>query len=282
MSAAPPRGEAGAPDGPGAPRQPDRPAKPALPPLLRPQWPAPASVQAAMSLRGGGVGAAPFDSLNLGGAVGDAPQAVAENRRRFAAALGAEPVWLRQVHGATVLRLGAGDTDAGALPPADAAWTDAPRVACAVLVADCLPVLLCRRDGRAVAAAHAGWRGLSGGVLEATVQALCDGTRCAARDLLAWIGPGIGPQRFEVGADVLQAFGAPGQGDPAFAWRPRADGSPRWLADLPVLARRRLQACGVGWVGAHGGCTFGAASDFFSFRRDGRTGRMAAAIWLRG
>jgi YfiH family protein len=260
--------------------------------LLRPGWPAPPGVGAAMSLRHGGVGSGPFDPLDLGdgtgtGTGGDDPARLAENRRRFAAAIGARPVWLRQVHGSAVLRLQADAQDA-VLPPADAAWTDVPGLACTVRVADCLPVLLCRRDGAAVAAAHAGWRGLAAGVIPATVAALCEGSGCAPADLLAWIGPGIGPQRFEVGADVLQAFGAqaaPETGDPAFAWAPRPDGTPRWRADLAALARRSLARCGVADVTVHGGCTATDASAFFSFRRDGptgRTGRMAAAVWRRG
>lgn len=251
-----------------------------LPPLLRPDWSAPPGVFAGMSLRAGGVSTGPWTSLNLGGAVGDDAAAVAENRARFTAALGARPVWLRQVHGAQVVRLHADAVDSP-LPAADAAWTSEPGVACAVLVADCLPVLMALRDGRAVAAAHAGWRGLAAGVLEATVQALCAGTGAAPRDIVAWLGPCIGPRQFEVGADVLAAFGqAPAAPDVAlFVSRPRSDGSPRWLADLPRLARERLRGAGVELVSEAGACTVEDASSFFSFRRDGITGRHAAAIW---
>ncbi|MFO1273522.1 MAG: peptidoglycan editing factor PgeF [Rubrivivax sp.] len=240
---------------------------------MQPEWAAPASVGALMSTREGGVSAAPWDSLNLGVAVGDDPAAVAENRRRFARALGAEPVWLRQVHGARVVRAGT-DTDL----VADAAWTDARGIACVVQVADCLPVLLARRDGAAVAAAHAGWRGLAGGVLEATVQALCAGTGCLPAELVAWLGPCIGPGRFEVGADVLAAFP---QAPDRFVFRPRPDGAERWLADLPGLARDRLQAAGVSAIAGGGWCTVEDRTRFFSFRRDGTTGRMAAAVWRR-
>lgn len=251
-----------------------------LPPLLRPHWPALPGVFAGMSLRAGGVSVGPWTSLNLGGAVGDDAAAVAENRARFAAALGARPVWLQQVHGARVVRLHGGAADA-ALPPADAAWTSHPGVACAVLVADCLPVLMALRDGSAVAAAHAGWRGLAAGVLEATVQALCAGTGAAPRDIVAWLGPCIGPRQFEVGADVLAAFGqAPAASEAAlFVGRLRFDGSPRWLAHLPRLARQRLQGAGVALVSEAGACTVEDVSSFFSFRRDGVTGRHAAAIW---
>jgi hypothetical protein len=251
-----------------------------LPPLLRPDWRAPPGVRAAMSQRTGGVSVGPWASLNLGGAVGDDPAAVAENRSRFVAALGARPVWLRQVHGTGVLRLhgSAPDTVATA---ADAAWTTEPGVACAVLVADCLPVLMALRDGRAVAAAHAGWRGLAAGVLEATVDALCTGTGAGPGDVVAWLGPCIGPQAFEVGPDVLLAFGEqPGAADAVrFVARPRGDGSTRWLANLPLLARDRLARAGVHEVSAAGACTMEQTSRFFSFRRDGVTGRGAAAIW---
>lgn len=237
-----------------------------------------------MSLRGdgpyGGASGAPWASLNLGGGVGDEPAAVSENRARFASALGARPVWLRQVHGVHVLYLNARDKG-GELPPADAAWTTEPGLACTVLVADCLPVLFAARDGRAVAAAHAGWRGLAAGVLEATVEALCRGADLEPSELLAWLGPAIGPREFEVGADVLQAFGEhPAAPDPQrFKPRPRPDGAPRWLANLPQLARERLRSAGVRDVSADGRCTVEDASAFFSFRRDGVTGRMAAAVW---
>lgn len=253
---------------------------PAAAPLLRPGWAMPPGVQAGMSTRAGGVSTGACAAMNLGVAVGDAPAAVAENRARFEAALGARPVWLRQVHGHTVLHLQA-DSDSHPDTPADAAWTRERGIACTVQVADCLPVLFALRDGSAVAAAHAGWRGLAGGVLEATVQALCAGTGAAPADVQAWLGPCIGPRQFEVGAEVLQAFGDdPGQPDPGrFVYRARPDGAARWLANLPALAAARLQALGVGAVTAEGACTVEDASRFFSFRRDGVTGRMAAAIW---
>jgi YfiH family protein len=229
-----------------------------------------------MSLRVGGVSAAPWDSLNLGGAVHDEPAAVAQNRRLFEAAIGARPVWLRQVHGRDVQRL----TRQAAGPgfAADAAWTTETGVACAVLVADCLPVLMAASDGRAVAAAHAGWRGLAAGVLEATVQALCSGAGLAPADITAWLGPCIGPRRFEVGAEVLQAFGRRAA-DAAFVERRRPDGSLRWLANLPLLATQRLAAVGVANTVIDGSCTVEDPSRFFSFRRDGLTGRMVAAVW---
>lgn len=230
-----------------------------------------------MSTRVGGVSAAPFDSLNLGRSAGDEAAAVAENRRRFTAALGgARPVWLSQVHGARVLRLRADDDAASVAPAADAALTTDPGVACTVMVADCLPVLFAAPGGRGVAAAHAGWRGLAAGVLEATVDALCAAVACAPEELCAWLGPAIGPRRFEVGADVVEAFG----GGPRFVARPRADGTLRWLADLPGLAGDRLRAAGLSRISGGELCTVEDASRFFSFRRDGITGRMAAAVWL--
>ena len=261
-----------------------------LPDALCPDWPAPPGVRALMSTRAGGVSAAPFDSLNLRpaalpGAHLDDPAAVAENQRRFSAALDAVPVWLDQVHGAEVVRLDAAHVRPGApLPRADASISTEPGIACTVLVADCLPVLFCSRQGDVVGAAHAGWRGLAGGVLEATVVAMAEASGRGPADIIAWLGPCIGPQAFEVGADVLLAFGAtPGAQDaPCFRYAPRPDGSPRWRADLPGLARARLQAAGVDAV--HGGrwCTFSDASRFFSFRREPRTGRLAAAVALVG
>lgn len=241
------------------------------PPLLTPDWAAPPGVGAAMSTRSGGVSSGPYRSANLGTAVGDDPAAVAENRRRFAVAIGARPVWLQQVHGAQVLRVGAADADAPPLP-ADAAWTDEPGVACTVQVADCLPVLLATRDGSVIGAAHAGWRGLSAGVLEATLDAM----RCDPRTILAWLGPAIGPASFEVGEEVRSAFLA-GWPEAQAAFRP--NDRKRWLCDLYLLARQRLAARGITDVHGGGWCTLRDAQRFFSFRRDGRTGRMAALLW---
>jgi YfiH family protein len=235
-----------------------------------------------MSTRHGGVSTGPWGALNLGVACADDPAHVTTNRQRFAAALGAQPVWLRQVHGTAVLRLEAGSISAD-LPPADAAWTTATGIACAVQVADCLPVLLSTRDGRAVAAAHAGWRGLAAGVLQATVASMQQGAGVQPGELLAWLGPCIGPAEFEVGADDLQACAQdPAAPDPRFFLRhDRADGSKRWLADLPAMAGAALQQAGVPVqaIRAAGRCTVAEPSDFFSFRRDGITGRMAAGIW---
>lgn len=248
------------------------------PAILRPDWDAPAGVHAAFSLREGGVSAAPWQSLNLGVHVGDDPAHVAENRSRLRAALQlpAEPLWLDQVHGNDVL-----DADAGAAvapiaadgrPRADAVVTRRAGVVCCIQVADCLPVLLAAPDGSVLGAAHAGWRGLAGGVIENTVRAM--GTPPA--QLRAWLGPAIGPRKFEVGDDVRAAFLAQ-DAAAARAFVPGAGG--RWLCDLPALARARLAALGVRSVAGGQWCTVTDAQQFFSHRRDGRSGRMAALLW---
>lgn len=242
--------------------------------LLRPAWPAPRGVHAAFSLRTGGSSAPPWASLNLGTHVGDDLAAVTENRRRLALALDlpAEPLWLEQVHGVQVWR----PLPEQPVPPpprADAIVVDRPGVVAAIMVADCIPVLLCDRAGSIVAAAHAGWRGLAAGVLERTVAAM---DRPAA-ELLAWLGPAIGAARFEVGEEVREAFPS-GAGAPQ-RFRPGRTG--RWLCDLPGLARDRLQALGVGAVSGGEWCTASDPERFFSHRRDApRTGRMAALVWL--
>ncbi len=235
-----------------------------------PGWPAPARVRAACTLRTGGASGGPFASFNLADHVGDDAAAVAANRARLRSALQlpADPLWLTQVHGCEVARF-----DGTARPAADAAVSTRPGEACAVLVADCLPVLFTDRAGTCVAAAHAGWKGLAGGVLERTIEAL----PAAPGTLMAWLGPCIGPTAFEVGADVRDLFIA-AQADARQDFRPHADG--RWLADLWSLARRRLAAAGVGAVYGGQGCTYSEPRRFYSFRRDGMTGRMAALVWL--
>lgn len=253
----------------------------ALPDALRPRF-AMGGVGALMSTRAGGVSTGPYASLNLGTSVGDDPRAVAENRARFAAALdGAVPVFLRQVHGTRVVRLRAAEAHSGAPEEADASLCTEFGVACVVQVADCLPVLFAAPAGRGVAAAHAGWRGLSAGVLEATLAALCRAAACGPREVEAWLGPCIGPRRFEVGADVLEGFGAD-PSRPAARFVPHGPG--KWLADLPGLARDRLSAQGVSAIGGGDWCTVEDESRFFSHRRDvargTRGGRLAAAIWI--
>ncbi|HEU5297207.1 MAG TPA: peptidoglycan editing factor PgeF [Burkholderiaceae bacterium] len=248
---------------------------------LIPDWHADARVGARVTTRAGGVSAPPWDSMNLGLGSGDARESVLANRERLAAAIGATPVFMRQVHGARVIRVDADSARADA-QEADASWTDMPGVACTVLVSDCLPVLLAAPRARAVGAAHAGWRGLSAGVVEACARAVCSAAACAPHELAAWLGPCIGRDAFEVGADVLVAFGiAPAAGDrPRFRYAPRADGDARWRADLAGLARDRLAALGVTRVSGGTWCTVQDRSRFFSFRRDGVTGRMAAAVWI--
>lgn len=255
---------------------------------LAPQWPAPPGVHALCSTRLGGVSQPPWDRLNLGDHVGDDPVAVARNRALWAGRLDAHPVFLQQVHGSDVLRLDPHSPDGA---QADACYTTQPGLACTMMVADCLPVLLCDARGgdRArVGAAHAGWRGLSGvasptgaGVLEA-IAAHFEPERT-----LAWLGPCIGPQAFEVGAEVKAAFERvdPGCASLFVAKAPAPDGSePKWLADLSGLARRRLSALGITQVygndGSPGWCTVTQASLFFSHRRDRISGRLAASIWL--
>lgn len=250
---------------------------------LRPDWPADARVGALMTTRAGGVSRGAYAAMNLGAAVGDDPEAVAENRRRLETACGAQPVFLRQVHGPRVVRL---ESLAPGEPPpeADASVTARPGLACTVLVADCLPVLFAAPEGRAVGAAHAGWRGLAGGVLQVTVREVCELADCEPTEVQAWIGAGIGPEAFEVGADVLQAFeGVAASDAPRFRPKgPAADGSPRWWADLPALAGDVLRGAGVGSVSGGRWCTVAEPSRFFSFRRDRVTGRMGAAVWICG
>jgi polyphenol oxidase len=242
--------------------------------VLKPKWPVPHHVHAAFTLRQGGVSASPYDSLNVGAHVGDAADRVSENRRRVRRELSlpAEPAWLEQVHGAAVCDLDEAPTverHAGA----DAVLTRRAGNVCVVQVADCLPVLLAARDGTAVAAVHAGWRGLAAGVLEAALAAL----GVEPHRLLAWLGPAIGPEHFEVGAEVRSAFLARDAGAAA-AFSANARG--RWQCDLAALARGRLGASGVAAVFGGEWCTYASPQQFFSYRRDGQCGRMAALIWI--
>jgi YfiH family protein len=243
------------------------------PGLIIPQWPAPVNVQAATTTRQGGVSKPPFDSLNMAGHVGDDPAAVAANRRLVAQELSLpdKPWWLSQVHGTDVVTIDKGD---GGLPEGDASMTQEAGCVCVVLTADCLPVLFCDRAGSRVAAAHAGWRGLSAGVLEATVNALA----VPGNEIFAWMGPAIGPRSFEVGEEVYQAFV---DQDAKTAGSFVVSRPGHWLADLYELARRRLASVGV--TAVYGGrfCTFEEQKRFYSFRREGKTGRMASLIWLQ-
>lgn len=249
---------------------------------IAPDWPAPAGVRALCTTRAGGVSAPPFDSLNLGDHVRDDPAAVAANRARLAALTApARPVFLRQVHGTGVVVLGA-DTPDGT--EADAAVVHTPGVAATIMVADCLPVLFAHASGRAVAAAHAGWRGLHGGVIEATLKALRE--VAGPGEVIAWLGPAIGPTAFEVGEEVWEAFVTADRAAVEH-FRPHTTRG-KWWANLPGLARQRLTAAGLRSVHGNDGsaawCTVSDASRFFSHRRDaarlGSTGRFAACVWL--
>lgn len=239
---------------------------------LRPDWPAPSRVRAVSTTRQGGVSTGVFASLNLGAHVSDDPPAVAENRRRIASMLKLrhEPNWLQQVHGKRVAPLDGKPV----LDPADAAVTVAADEACVIMTADCLPVLFCDREGTRVAAAHAGWRGLAAGVLEATIEEM----GVAPGEILAWFGPAIGPKVYEVGDEVREALVADAP-RAATAFMPgRASG--KWWCDLYKLARQRLEREGVSAVYGGGLCTYSDPERFFSFRRDGQCGRMATLIWI--
>lgn len=235
---------------------------------LIPDWPAPGRVKACVTTRVGGVSLAPFDSLNLGDHVGDDPAAVAENRRRLTDHFAITPAWLQQVHGIAVV-----EADPTQVATADASWTATPGIACAAMTADCLPVLFCNRAGTRVAAAHAGWRGLVSGVLEATLDSLA----VPADEVLAWLGPAIDPQAFEVGPEVREAFIAQlPQAAQAFVPSHNAG---KFLADIYALARLRLATRGVTAVYGGGLCTV-TDPRFFSYRRNPRTGRFASLIWI--
>jgi hypothetical protein len=244
---------------------------------ILPDWPVPGHVRALVTTRSGGVSTGPLAAMNLGGSVRDEVAALAENRRRLASWLPAAPQWLDQVHGAAVAELTAASANSSG-PIADAAVTRERGIVCAVLTADCLPVLFADRDGTAVGVAHAGWRGLAAGVLEATVAALGE-LGATPQRLVAWLGPAIGPARFEVGADVRDRFCAVDV-DAAAHFAPLRPG--KWHADLPGLARARLARGGVLRVYGGGLCTHADAARFYSYRRDRDTGRMATVIWLAG
>ncbi|VTP12395.1 Laccase domain protein YfiH [Phytobacter ursingii] len=239
--------------------------------LIVPDWPLPSGVAACSSTRIGGVSLPPYDSLNLGAHCGDDLVHVEENRKRMFAAgqLPSKPVWLEQVHGKDVLKL---TGEPYASKRADASYSNTPGTVCAVMTADCLPVLFCNRNGTEVAAAHAGWRGLCAGVLEETVACFDD----KPENILAWLGPAIGPDAFEVGPEVRDAFMAvEAIADRAF--RPAGE---KYYADIYTLARQRLTSVGVTQVFGGDRCTFSQKGDFFSYRRDKNTGRMASFIWL--
>ncbi|HEX6706472.1 MAG TPA: peptidoglycan editing factor PgeF [Albitalea sp.] len=245
------------------------------PDWLLPDWNAPGA-GAVMTTRRGGFSSPPFDSMNLRAGLGDDDQAVARNKALLERVIGVTPVYLNQVHGARVVRLVAADGQPNApVHEADAAVTTEHGIACTSQVADCLPVLFAAPGG--VGAAHAGWRGLAAGVVERTLAALCDAARCEPAEVQAWLGACIGPRRFEVGVDVLRAFGAPTDGRDSLRFRPASEG--KWLANLPQLARDRLQRAGLRAITGGNWCSYEEGSRFFSYRRDRVTGRMVAAVW---
>lgn len=237
-----------------------------------PDWPAPPSVRALITTRSGGVSQGPYASLNPADHVGDDPAQVARNRALLRSLVPNEPHWLKQVHGTGVYLAGKRLTSP---PEADACVTTERAEVCAVLTADCLPVLLCDAAGSVVGAAHAGWRGLHAGVIERTVEAM----KVPGADVLAYLGPAIGPAAFEVGEEVRAAFVAV-DGDAAQAFTPIPSAGRKWLADIYLLARQRLARVGVHRVFGGGACTYADSQRFFSYRRDHATGRMASLIWL--
>lgn len=239
---------------------------------ILPDWPAPDRVQAVVTTRQGGYSLPPYGGWNLGDHVGDAPDMVAANRRllRERLHLPADPHWLRQVHGCAVAGVGTADPDC----EADAIVAEQPEQVCAVLTADCLPVLLCDRECSRVAAVHAGWRGMAAGILEVAVERM----QTPGPRLLAWMGPAIGPLAFEVGKEVRAAFV---DRDRVAARAFVASSEDRWLADIYLLARQRLAKLGVAFVGGGDCCTVSDRERFYSYRRDGVTGRMASLIWMR-
>jgi polyphenol oxidase len=237
--------------------------------LIIPDWPAPANVKSLQTTRIGGVSIAPYDSLNLGDHVGDAPLAVERNRMLLNTLLPSEPVWLEQAHGTIV----ANADKAGCLPQADACISRHRSAVCVVMTADCLPVLLCDKRGSVVGAAHAGWKGLVAGVIETTVQAM----DVTPQNLMAWLGPAISQQEFEVGEEVRAAFVAI-QPQSASSFVPGHEG--KWFADIYELARLRLDALGITAIYGGGYCTYRERERFFSYRRDRMTGRMGTFIWL--
>lgn len=243
-------------------------------PVFVPDWQLPTGVQVLQTERG--VGVPPFGGFNLGNHVGDDAGQVASHRQRLAEYIGATPLWLQQVHGNQVFVANAWPND---VPTADAVVTQQPGIACAILTADCLPVLIADRKARVVGAAHAGWRGLAGGVVEQLVAAMTAVPGVLARDLSVWLGPTIGPTAFEVGPEVVEAFVARDPLlRPCFEAHPQHAG--KYLADIAALAVQILQALGIDDVTNSGFCTVSLTERFYSYRRDNVTGRMASLIWL--
>lgn len=243
--------------------------------FIKPQWPAPSKIKSLVTTRAGGLSAAPYHSLNLGDHVGDDPNVVIANRALLRSCLPAEPHWLKQIHSANV------STPKEPLEEADAIVSNMCDDVLAIMTADCLPVLFTNTAGTVVGAAHAGWRGLCSGVLENTVSKLQNlEANLKPSDILAWLGPAIGPGAFEVGQDVLDAFVQSKVPFANNAFTPIADKPGKYLADIYLLARSRLAAAGISNVYGGDFCTVSQADQFFSYRRDGVTGRFASLIWI--
>jgi YfiH family protein len=244
--------------------------------LIIPNWPSPANVHALQSTRNSGYSTAPYHSLNFGNHVKDNPMHVAQNRQLLSQILPSEPVWLNQVHGIEIVDA----ANTNCLPNADASFTTQKNVVCVTMTADCLPVLLCDKAGSVVAAVHAGWRGLCDGVLDASIHKVCRAAQIKPADLMAWLGPAIGPNAFEVGIEVRAQFIEKDK-KAVSAFKLQGD---KFLANIYLLAVQRLNNVGVTLIYGSGHdenfCTFTDKERFFSFRRDGDTGRMATLIWL--
>lgn len=248
---------------------------------IAPHWSAPKSVKALVSTRSGGVSQKPFDSLNLGDHVGDRIEDVMVNRAIFSRELPASPIWLNQTHSTVVSTPKNRGLNMGVAVNADASVTNIPGEVLAIMTADCLPVLFTNSDGTVIGAAHAGWRGLCAGILENTLaelQNLSDSQNPA--DFIVWLGPAIGPESFEVGEDVEQSFKDATIPYQENAFRPIPDKPGKFLANIYQLARGRLKACGVTMITGGDYCTVRDHEEFFSYRRDGQTGRFATAIWI--
>lgn len=236
--------------------------------FIKPRWPAPSSVKAIQTTRQGGVSRPPYHALNLATHVNDLPKDVAQNRQMLSEYLPTEPVWLNQIHSTQVVDA----ATCQCIEDADASFTTQQHVVCVTMTADCLPILLCDQGGTTVAAVHAGWRGLCDGVIEKTIEAM----PVVPSQLLAWLGPAIGPSAFEVGNNVRQQFIEKDQ-QAANAFLPKGD---KWLGNLYLIAEQRLMRSGIQHIYGDVQCTFTNADRFFSYRRDHNTGRMATMIWL--
>lgn len=250
--------------------------------LLTPEWSAPSCIRAFVTTKEGGVSTPPYQSLNLGDHVGDDPQKVLDNRLLVRELLPSDPIWLTQTHSTTVSTpSNRQQTSSEEFIRADASVTNLPNEVLAIMTADCLPILIASTDGTVVGAVHAGWRGLCAGVIENTVTEMLKlAPQLNAGDLIAWMGPAIGPQSFEVGVDVVQAFQATNSSGQANAFTPIKDKPGKYLADIYQLASARLKILGVKSISGGNRCTVREGQEFFSYRRDGKTGRFASFVWI--